>query len=66
MSEAYELPKLLTMSPLQGRVKDLGICPYCHKKTLSEKYNDGDWKSDQCSGCLRIFMDSARKLSGNS
>lgn len=64
MTATYCLPKFVTMTALQGRVKDLGICPYCHTKTLIEKFNDGDWVSHQCSKCLRAFMDSARKLLG--
>ena len=43
------------LSTLQERVRDMGMCPYCHSKTLHEKYNSGQFRFDQCSQCRAVF-----------
>lgn len=59
-----DLIKLESITPLQEQVKDLGMCPKCHSKTLAEKFNNGEWRADQCSTCLTVYMGQARKLTG--
>lgn len=51
-----EMFKFAIMSPLAMRVKQLGVCPNCHKKTLEGKYNDGFYLADQCSRCGHVYL----------
>lgn len=52
--------KLVQMNGLQARVKDLGVCPFCHTKTLKERYDNGWVRAEQCSTCLSVYTSETR------
>ncbi len=56
MAELWDWLKPAVMSPLAMRVRRLGICPSCHKKTLERKYSGQYYLADQCSQCGHVFM----------
>ena len=58
-----DMIKTAIMSPLQERVSLLGVCPYCHKKTLARKHEQADMAFDQCADCLRIYVVNADQQS---
>jgi ribosomal protein L37AE/L43A len=51
-----DLMKLVTMTTLQTRVSELGVCPYCHSRTLDRRRTDESLAWDQCRACLRVFV----------
>lgn len=51
-----DLLKLAVMSTLQARVSMLGVCPYCHTKTLVRKHEQADMAFNQCEKCLRVYV----------
>ena len=56
--------KLGTMTPLQMRVAGLLVCPHCHQKRLRFLIACDDFRSFQCTKCMRVFLlnpDSAKE-----
>lgn len=49
------LVPFFVMSCLQERVLSLGICPFCHKRGLSQ-LESLQWHTYQCDSCLKVFV----------
>lgn len=55
-SELRDWIKPATMTALQSHVTSLGICPFCHKKTLGTKFVEAPYQWMQCAACGVIFV----------
>jgi len=48
-------PEFQPMSPLQVTVIELGLCPFCHEKSLEWIQTEGQFEVYQCYLCRRLF-----------
>lgn len=48
--------KFSTLKPLQEQAAQLGICPNCHKKTLTHRVTNELGRCMQCTGCTNIYV----------
>lgn len=49
-------PKIVSMTPLQMQVAELGCCPFCHTKRLKYVGTAAETDWHQCRGCLKVFV----------
>jgi len=52
--------QLKTFTPLQQTVAELGVCPFCHTKTLTHKHTGGGCEWHQCGKCLKVLALEAK------
>ena len=51
-------PTVKVLSELALRLVQLGICPICHKRTLTLHPLSEGYLSAQCSECGRMYIDA--------